>query len=89
MYTAGEGIRTTNVSLNDAKMCATPKTCSPWRGLGRWGLISSTTGAATGSSVSACGSDAGTREVSEVRDRATETRAEATARRVFARALSR
>jgi hypothetical protein len=31
----------------------------------------------------------GTREVSEVRDRATETRAEANARRVFARALSR
>jgi hypothetical protein len=52
-------------------------------------LISSTTGAATGSSVSACGSDAGTREVSEVRDRATEARAEATAMRVFARALSR
>jgi hypothetical protein len=40
--------------LNDAKMCATPNTCSPSRGLGRWGLISSTTGAATGSSVSAC-----------------------------------
>ena len=58
VYAAGRGIRTTNVSLNDAKMCATPNTCSPWRGLGRWGLISSTTGAATGSSVSACGSDA-------------------------------
>lgn len=88
VYAAGEGIRTTNVSLNDAKMCATPNTCSPWRGLGMWGLISSTTGAATGSSVSACGG-CGTREVSGVRDRAMETRAEANARRVFARALSR
>ena len=48
------GMRTTKVSLNDAKMCATPNTCSPSRGLGMWGLTSSTTGAATFSSSSAC-----------------------------------
>ena len=46
---ASSVIRTTKVSLKDAKMCATPNTCSPSRGLGRWGFLSSTTGAAAAS----------------------------------------
>ena len=45
---------TTKVSLNDAKMCATPNTCSPSRGLGRCGFFSSTTGAAPSSLASTC-----------------------------------
>ena len=45
MYAAGEGIRTTNVSLNDAKMCATPNSVSPSVSLGPRVVTSLTTSA--------------------------------------------